>query len=79
MSSKVEPLGNIKPDPAHLTRRQREVIECLLKGMSVPQIAEHLKLAPRTVARHLEKIRRKLGTRNQAHFVTDAAARGPAI
>jgi DNA-binding CsgD family transcriptional regulator len=79
MSSRVEPLGDIKHDPAHLTRREREVIECVLKGMSVPQIAEHLKLAPRTVGGYIGKIRRKLDTRNQAHLVTEAAARGSAI
>jgi DNA-binding NarL/FixJ family response regulator len=49
----------------HLTRREHEVMACLLKAMSDKQIAGELVLERETVRKHLDNIYRKLGVRNR--------------
>jgi predicted ATPase/DNA-binding CsgD family transcriptional regulator len=44
-----------------LTAREKEVLECLVQGMTDPQIAEVLVISPRTVHAHLRNIYAKLG------------------
>ena len=51
--------------PDDLTDRQREVAECLKKGMRNQQIAEHLGISLHTVRRHLEQMFRRLGVHNR--------------
>ncbi|MCC6793302.1 MAG: tetratricopeptide repeat protein, partial [Thermomicrobiales bacterium] len=52
----------------HLTARELEVLRCLAGGLSDREIAETLFISPRTVARHLHSIYRKLdvGSRSAA-------------
>ncbi|GAA1802177.1 hypothetical protein GCM10009682_25020 [Luedemannella flava] len=48
-----------------LSRREREVIELLVAGVSNADIAEALALAEKTVRNHVTRIYRKLGVRNR--------------
>src|SRR5690606_28923445 len=50
------------PDPASevLTKREKEVLECLKRGLMVKQISEELFISNRTVRKHLEHIYEKL-------------------
>ena len=52
-----------------LTGRETEVLERLMAGARVPQIAEQMYLAPPTVRNHLSSIYRKLGVHSQAELV----------
>lgn len=52
-----------------LTRRERDVVQCLLEGDRVVSIAERLDLSPHTVRNHLKSIFRKLGVHSQAELV----------
>jgi DNA-binding NarL/FixJ family response regulator len=59
-----------------LTKRELEVLTCLVDGLAQPAIAERLVISPRTVATHVEHIFRKLGVRSQAQAVGAAYRRG---
>lgn len=52
-----------------LTGREREVLGCLARGYDNREIAEELGVAVRTVNRHLENIREKLGSRRRSELV----------
>jgi len=52
-----------------LTRRERDVVQCLLEGERVISIAERLDLSPHTVRNHLKSIFRKLDVHSQAELV----------
>jgi|SRR5688572_18896255 len=48
--------------PAHLTRRENEVLTLLQEGLTARAIARQLDLSTRTVSKYLERLYRKLGT-----------------
>jgi len=48
-----------------LTKRESEVLIELAKGYSNAEIAARLRISPRTVPKHLERVYRKLGVRNR--------------
>jgi class 3 adenylate cyclase/DNA-binding CsgD family transcriptional regulator len=52
-----------------LTRRQREVVSLVARGLSNREIAERLFLSERTVEGHLEQIRIRLGVRSRTQIV----------
>lgn len=72
--------------PAGLTDREVEVLRLAARGRSTAEMADELKVAPKTVAHHLEHIYVKTGARNRAMlavftmrhalFSTDAVAVG---
>lgn len=59
-----------------LTTREREVLHCLAKGYDNSEIAEELGIAVRTVNRHLENIRTKLGHRRRSELIRIARGCG---
>jgi DNA-binding NarL/FixJ family response regulator len=79
LASTVE---RVKVRSAHvedlLTKREREVYELLIQGLSNPEIAQALTVANSTVKSHVQDILAKLGLRNRAEAIVDAyAERGP--
>ena len=52
--------------PLGLTRRESEVLAFIARGASNDAIASQLGARPRTVAKHVERIHRKLGVENRA-------------
>lgn len=56
-------------DPDALTKRQKEVAECLLRGMQNQDIADAMGISLHTVRRHLEQIFRRLGVNNRRDAV----------
>ena len=63
-----------EPGIGRLTARERDVLRCLAEAYDNHEIGAELGIAVRTVNRHLEAIRAKLGTRRRSHLVRLARA-----
>jgi two-component system, NarL family, response regulator NreC len=63
-----------KADP--LTAREREVLECIARGLTNRQIAEELFVSVNTVETHRRHLLEKLGVHSRAGLVAQALARG---
>ena len=61
---------------AGLSRRERQVLDLLSRGLTVGQAASRLGLSPRTVESHVAKLYRKLGVRTRLQAVSRAATLG---
>jgi DNA-binding NarL/FixJ family response regulator len=68
-------IGELRQETRPLTIREREVLHCLAKGHDNGEIAEELGIAVRTVNRHLENIRTKLGHRRRSELIRIARVR----
>lgn len=55
-----------------LTDREREIFECMGRGMSSRDIADRYELSPRTVEVHRAHIKKKLGCETGAHLLREA-------
>lgn len=65
-----------EPAAALLSRREREVLALLARGLSDREVAEQLVVSRHTVHRHVANIRNKLGCRSRAAAVAEAARLG---
>jgi DNA-binding CsgD family transcriptional regulator len=54
------------PDDARLTRREAQILVCVLAGHRTREIADLLVISPNTVRKHLEHAYAKLGVRGRA-------------
>jgi DNA-binding NarL/FixJ family response regulator len=59
------------PSRLDLTEREQEVLQCLVRGLSYKQCAEHLGISLDTVRTHIRAVYKKL----QVHSVSEAVAR----
>ncbi|MBJ7329594.1 MAG: hypothetical protein JHC95_06835 [Solirubrobacteraceae bacterium] len=57
-----------------LTVREADVLQALMAGASTQEVAVHLEISPRTVHKHGERIRTKLGVRTRTEAVARAWA-----
>lgn len=57
-----------------LTAREREVLDCVARGLHAKEIGVELNISPRTVEVHKTRIMGKLGVRNVAELVRFAIA-----
>lgn len=62
---------SVSPGRLELTEREQEVLQCLVRGQSYKQCAEHLAISIDTVRTHIRAIYKKL----QVHSVAEAVAR----
>ncbi|MGH2806420.1 MAG: response regulator transcription factor [Actinomycetota bacterium] len=53
-----------------LTRREREILDLVARGLAAKQVASHLGISPKTVEQHKTRIFAKLGVRNQTAAVS---------
>ncbi|MFN8073647.1 MAG: response regulator transcription factor [Mycobacterium sp.] len=58
-----------------LSPREAEVIQMMAKGMSVPDIAASLHLAPTTIRTHVQRLYEKLGVSDRGAAVAEAMRR----
>ncbi len=64
------------PSPETLTPREEQVLQLLVEGRAVRQIALELKIAPSTVKNHVQSIYGKLQVSNRAEAVRKAMRAG---
>lgn len=57
-----------------LTHRELQILELVAQGYSAKEVAQTIKIAPRTVEGHIDTIRLKLRARNRTHMVIKAIA-----
>lgn len=55
-----------------LCKREREVLRCLIKGMSDKEMAKALSISEKTVQNHLQNIFKKLNCENRAKAAVKA-------
>ncbi len=67
---------DIATSDALLTPRELQILKHVAAGWSAKEVARRIDIAPRTVERHIENIREKLGARNTTHMVSRAFASG---
>jgi DNA-binding CsgD family transcriptional regulator len=60
-----------------LTTLEREIIGLIAQGRSAKEIARTVALSPRTIERHIELCRHRIGARNNAHLVAAVLASSP--
>ena len=60
----------------NLTRREREILTCLMEGLSNAEIALQLHLSPQSVRWYNSQIYSKLGVNNRHEAVVQAATLG---
>jgi DNA-binding NarL/FixJ family response regulator len=69
------PIQNRRSTPIHLTNRERQVLTCMVKGMSYKMVAGELNIAYHTVHDHVKKIYRKLQINSAQEAVREAILR----
>ena len=66
----IQPPAEAETLAADLTRREQEVLALLVKGMSNPEIAEHLVISRATVKVHISSILSKLGVASRGEAIS---------
>jgi DNA-binding NarL/FixJ family response regulator len=61
-----------REEPFVLSQREREVLERLRRGLSVPAIAREMYISPSTVKTHVARLYEKLGVSNRAQALMAA-------
>lgn len=61
---------------ARLTPRERQCLCGVVAGLSAKELARELDISHRTVERHLDQARNKLGARNRVHMAAIATSLG---
>ncbi len=75
LGSFVKNFKRMKSTP-ELTTRQKEVLQLLVEGMSMKQVANVLKITPRTVAFHKYSMMEQLKIRSSAELIAYAMSSG---
>jgi len=59
-----------------LTVREREILECIARGCTNPEIADHLRLSEKTVRNHVTNVFSKLGMQHRSQAIVAARKAG---
>ncbi len=65
----VKPIRECPADFSTVSKREKEVLEHLCKGMTVSEIAETLFVSPKTIETHRSSLLKKSNTRNTINLV----------
>lgn len=72
----VFPKARVTDEDIHLSRREFDVLQHLVLGLTNPEIASRLNLSRHTVKQHTSNVYRKLGVRNRAQAASQAREMG---
>lgn len=64
------------PDKLCLTRRQTQVLQALINGLSTKQIARQLQLSERTVLLHMHALKERMGVLTREQIILKALSSG---
>jgi FixJ family two-component response regulator len=67
--AEAEPAPAAPSRPASLSRREREVMQLIVAGLSNQRVGEELGISPRTVEVHKSRIMAKVGAKNLADLI----------
>ena len=73
-SAHVNPANYFKFNKSLLTKRELECVQLSALGNTAKMVAHHLHVAPKTVERHLENARRKMGVKTKLALINKVAA-----
>jgi len=59
-----------------LTRREKEILDCIANEMTNSEIAENLFISVKTVEAHRNNLLQKFDVRNTAGLIKDAVTKG---
>ncbi len=76
LASQDEPSAREASDPATLTRREKETLRWIARGVSNKEIARAMGLAESTVKVHVQSILRKLGVASRVQAAVYAIEHG---
>jgi DNA-binding CsgD family transcriptional regulator len=65
-----------RPSESGLSSRELDVLRCMSRGMTLPQVADTLCLSFHTVYAHLRNARFRLRAKNAAHACCEAIRQG---
>lgn len=71
-SSVLDEIRRPPPEHRRLSGRELEIMRCVARGMSGPETALRLGIAPSTVKTHRQRLYRKLGVADRAAMVAEA-------
>lgn len=60
----------------HLSKRELEILQCVIKGFTTKETAEKLKISMETVNKHRKNMIKKNNKKNIIHLATDAFKKG---
>jgi DNA-binding NarL/FixJ family response regulator len=70
-------MQRIRPDPATApTKREREILECIAKGLSYAEVASALSISAHTVGDHIKAIYRKLAVNSKTEAIFEGRQKG---
>ncbi len=67
-------IGSSDDNPSHLTRRQREILQAMVDGLTVRQIATRMGVHPSTITYHINQLKSMFGTRSLAQSIARLAS-----
>ncbi|KAA3644077.1 MAG: DNA-binding response regulator [Chloroflexi bacterium] len=63
-------------EKVHISRREQDVLDCIVEGQTTEQIAANLIISPNTVKTHISNILRKLNVSNRREAISQAISQG---
>ena len=58
----------------HITRRQREILQALVDGLTIRQVATRMGVHPSTITYHITQLKRKFGTHSLVQSIARLAS-----
>ena len=71
--ARIAPAQSDRRNPFHLTRRERQVLDCLMRGRTTAEVARDLVISYATARTHIQHVLDKLGAHSRLEAVAMSA------